>query len=205
MVRVPPSGDPRAAAQEHGVEPERPRETEAQIVTFRSGYHAEIRRGRSEESLTLRTRDGQLMLAIEMTDRGPLLRLSGGALQISAASTLSLEASHLELSAESATVDVRGDLVERVGGDASREVAGGASLLARDIALQATRGGVAVKANDDVDLDGERVRLNCDPAPMPLSWDEFRQRQRAFAAAGEPVLEAPGSGDDDSPELPDRS
>jgi hypothetical protein len=203
MVKAPSRDDPRAAARDGGAEPDGSTAAETQIVTFRSGHQAEIVSGRSEESLTLRTRDGQLMLAIEMTDQGPLLRLSGGALQISAASTLSLEAKHLELSAESVAVNVRDDLVERVGGDASREVAGSSSLRARDVGIEATRGGVAVHANDDVDVKGERVRLNSDDPPMPVSWDEFRERQRALAASNDSAPGLPGSSDGGTPPLPD--
>ena len=40
------------------------------------------------------------------------------------------------------------------------EVGGRASLEAHDVRIQARRGDVAVKANDDVRLDGERVLLN---------------------------------------------
>ncbi len=174
-----------------------------QIVTFRSGHCAEIVRGEPRESLTLRARDGQCVLAIELTERGTTLRLSGDALEIASTSTLSLRAGHLELEADSAAIRIAGNLNERVGGDAQRQVAGRSALWASEVDIEAERGGVTVKANDDVDVQGERVRLNCDDPPAPLSWEQFEARgAKALAAdaaedaetALEPTREAPDEG-----------
>ncbi len=157
----------------------------AQVVTFRSGHRAEIVRDQPSESLTLRTRDGHCMLAIEMTDHGALLRLSGESLEIAASAKLSLRAERLEIAADSASFDIGGDLTERVAGDVRREAQGAAVLGARSLGIEARQGGVAIKANDDVDLQGERVRLNCEDPPMPLSWDEFQERRAKLAPAAE--------------------
>ncbi|RLB45250.1 MAG: hypothetical protein DRI90_28650 [Deltaproteobacteria bacterium] len=175
----------------------------AQVVTFRSGHRAEIVRGQPSESLTLRSRDGHCMLAIEITDQGALLRLTGDSLEIAATSTLSLQAKHLELKAGALSVDIDGDLTERVAGDVRREVTGGSALTAKSVAVEATPGGVAITANDDVDLSGERVRLNCDDPPMPLTWEEFQQRRGALAAPDEGDGELTASHEKSSPPLPE--
>jgi len=195
MTKARSSRSTGAAVGDGGADADGGATNAAQVVTFRSGHRAEIVRGQPQESLTLRARDGQCVLAIEITDQGTVLRLSGGALEINAAATLSLQAKHFELNADSAAINVGGDLVERVAGDACREVGGAASLLARDVGIEATRGGVTVQANDDVDVRGERVRLNCDDPPMPLTWEELRERQRALATTDGPVAELADSHD----------
>jgi hypothetical protein len=41
-----------------------------------------------------------------------------------------------------------------------------------------TGGDLTLEANDDVNVRGERIRLNCDEAPMAATWDELLARAR---------------------------
>lgn len=89
---------------------------------------------------------GAQRLEIAVTADGPVLRLHSG-LKIELAGALAIDA---------ATVSLHGreGLTLTSGGDARLAAAG-------DLVARAERGEVSVRANDDVRLDGERVRMNC--------------------------------------------
>ena len=75
-----------------------------------------------------------------------------------------------------------GDLDTRVAGRATHRIDGALRTEAQSMALAAHPGGISVEANDDVALKGERVLLNSDDPPMPLSMAEYRARRLAAAA-----------------------
>lgn len=127
------------------------------LATFRSGHELAVERDGENEALLIRAVDGDCVLRIEMTADGPVVRLQGSALEVTAATTLALRAEQLQIEATSANIAVEHDLT-----------------------LTSRKGGITVDASDDVDVSGERIRLNSPEHPMPLTWDEFRQRQRAL-------------------------
>ena len=148
------------------------------VIALASGHRVEIEERPAGETLVIRSNGGQAMLSIRLTDAGPVVTLSGAALEIAAAGSLALRCEHFDLQAGSASINVAGDLVERVAGNASRQAAGTSTLAARSVGIEATPGGVSIRANDDVDVKGERVRLNSEDPPMPLSWEEFQAGQQ---------------------------
>ncbi|HXJ19462.1 MAG TPA: hypothetical protein VMT03_04445 [Polyangia bacterium] len=84
---------------------------------------------------------------IVLTAAGPVIRAAAAALEITAAS----------------------DIVARC--DQFRvEARGSFSVRAGEVAVTARTGGVAIRANDDVALNGEQVLLNCDRDPPLPSW-----------------------------------
>lgn len=89
---------------------------------------------------------GGQRLEIAITPQGPVLRLHGG-LRIELAGELAVDAERIVLHG-------RQGLTLTSGADASIVAAG-------DLNARAELGDVAVRANDDVRLDGERVRMNC--------------------------------------------
>jgi len=119
---------------------------------------------------------GPCLLEVTITPEGPRVRLSGAQIEIAAPERLTLATKHFELKAERADIDVAGELRERIGGDAIRTTKGTAALIGRDVRLKAPTGEVTIDANDDVDVRGERVRLNCEDPPMPQSWEEHDRR-----------------------------
>ena len=120
-----------------------------------AGQHRiELRRGDALDTLELIGRDGKVVLAIEVSERGPVLRFEGAGLAIKAAGELSLEARRLSLHAEEA-------LSLSTGGDLRLAAAGDLHSVARVQTLTAELGDVRVEANDDVRIDGERVLVNC--------------------------------------------
>lgn len=143
---------------------------EPQVVTLSSGRRIEASRDEGgADLLQIRARDGRCVLSVRVTDEGPVLSFSGAALEIAATRTLDLSCEELRLHATGgATIDVGGSLTAN----------------ARSMALEAKPGGIVVKANDDLDLKGERVLLNSDDPPMPLTMEEYRARLLAGAEAG---------------------
>jgi hypothetical protein len=132
--------------------------------------------------IRVHTRGGECVLTVRVTDEGPVLRFSGAALEIDATRSIDLSCETLRLSATGdASIEVGGDLTERVGGGVRRE--------ARSMAIEARPGGIVMKANDDLDLKGERVLLNSDDPPMPLTMAEYRARILASAPAALPAKE----------------
>ena len=113
-----------------------------------------LRRDDALDTLELIGRDGRVVLAIEVSERGPVLRFEGAGLAIKAAGELSLEAKRLTLHAEEA-------LALSTGGDLLLAAAGDLHSTARVQTITAELGDVRVEANDDVRIDGERVLVNC--------------------------------------------
>jgi hypothetical protein len=90
---------------------------------------------------------GAFEVEIVLTAEGPVIRAAAAALEITAAKEI---AAHCERF----SVDARESF----------------SVRASDVAVTARAGSVAIRANDDVALNGEQVLLNCDrDLPLP-SW-----------------------------------
>jgi hypothetical protein len=157
-----------------------PASAPARAVPFASGRRVEIWEHAGEERLVIRAARGECLLAVRLTDAGAVLSLSGADLEIEAAGRLSLACAELDVRAGAMSVEVEGALVERVGGAVDRRAAGAMSLTGRTAHLEATTGGATIRANDDVAVRGERVLLNSDDPPMPLSFAEFREQQRVL-------------------------
>jgi hypothetical protein len=97
--------------------------------------------------------DGRVTLSIEVTESGPVLCFEGG-LEVRAKGELDFEAQR---------VAIRGREGVRIesGGDAHIRAQGDLNSEGREQNVRARLGNVNVKANDDVKLRGERIRLNC--------------------------------------------
>lgn len=120
-----------------------------------AGYHrVQIRRGDAIDTVELLGRDGRLVFAIEVSERGPVLRFEGPGLTLRAAGELAIEAQDISLRAESRlSLEAGGDLRIAAGGDLHSS--------AREQRIEAVLGDVALDASDDVTIDGERVLVNC--------------------------------------------
>jgi hypothetical protein len=133
-------------------------EPQSAVLRFGSGRSLTASEAGGEEQIEIRAAGGALILSMRLTADGPVLSLSGVSLEIAAAKSLSLRAETLRVTAE------------------------------KDIAIESVRGGVEIRANDDVAIVGERVRLNSDDPPMPQTWEEHRARHAVLV---EPVLQEP--------------
>ncbi len=169
-------------------------------MTLPSGRSVEAASEGGEDTLRICAPGGTCVLTVQLTDAGPVLRFEGATLQVAATKRLELSCEELSVRASGgAAIEVGGDLAERVGGSARREVRGTATTAASRVDLEATPGGIDLRANDDVRVQGERVLLNSEDPPMPLTWDEYRARQAAALPAAPPAAQ---SDDEKDVEIP---
>ena len=102
--------------------------------------------------LKLIAADGNLPLEISITQEGAVLRLGRG-LTVSLAGALNLQVESLAVNARSGiAIDSGGGLHLHAGGDVVTS-GEGQTIVAR-------KGNVDVTANDDVALQGERIKMN---------------------------------------------
>jgi hypothetical protein len=145
-------------------------------VTLASGRRYELDAGADADRVTIRSRGGEIILRIEVTDKGPVLSFTGATVEVSAARRLHLRAGEVTIEAhEDATLEVGGTLRERVGGDHHTCVGGDERVEAANVELQASTGAVGVRAMGRIALDCEHVGLNDDPLPQPFGWSETTQ------------------------------
>ena len=105
---------------------------------------------------------GEIELDVELTDAGPRLRFRAAALALEADGKVQVDCDEFHVRAKSGiTQETDGDLGERVAGNAITVVDGHLRMSALTAGVRATRGDVRLKANDDVKLTGERIKLNC--------------------------------------------
>lgn len=126
------------------------REDDTTVLALRSGRAVEVRAEPAGDCLTVRSRDGACVLTVLLTDAGPVLRFEAASLQV--ATTRGVD-----ITCQDFTVAARNEV----------------RLSGRSIDVQARLGGVTVRADDDVAIDGERVLLNSTDRPQQLTWDQF--------------------------------
>jgi hypothetical protein len=142
-----------------------------------------VRFEESSEGSVVRIASGGAEVIVRFTPGGPVVSLHGADLEITAARKLHLAAEELHVEVGQARMDVAGDLVERVSGDHHAYARGVSAVHAARLELEAVRGSARITASDDVDVKGERVRLNSDDPPMPMSVTEFLARRARPALA----------------------
>lgn len=136
---------------------------EKQTLPLASGRVIEARaEGSGEDRVTIRSPTGEVELEVRMTARGPVLRFRAADLELASAGKVEVSCDRFHVQAKSAIVEeTGGDLRQRVGGNADIKVRGRLRAAARETQIAAKRGNVQIEANDDVEIVGERVKLNC--------------------------------------------
>ncbi|RLB81914.1 MAG: hypothetical protein DRH15_06395 [Deltaproteobacteria bacterium] len=98
--------------------------------------------------------EGTASLTILITKKGPIVQLTGKSLMIEAEGDISFEAENISLhSRKTTTISSETDLSFRAEGTIDSK--------ASEHSICSELGDVKVKANDDVKLNGERIKLNC--------------------------------------------
>jgi len=114
------------------------------------------------EHLRIRGIDGDVELEVVLTESGPRLRFKAADIALEADGKVQVECDAFHVRAKSDIIhEAAGNLGETVGGNAVTVVRGDLRMSARTAGVRATRGDVRLKANDDVKLEGERIKLNC--------------------------------------------
>jgi hypothetical protein len=113
------------------------------------------------EAVEIRAPDGRIELRIRLTDEGPVLCLDAVRLQL-AAEEVAVSCDRFAVDARSAVeMHTQGEYRQRSHGDATVQSRGDLRLSGQSTELGATFGELRLHANDDVRVNGERVRLNC--------------------------------------------
>jgi len=126
------------------------------------GRELTVKLGEGADSILVRSPSGDVELAIEIGPDGPRLKVRAVDIELVADKRLSMRCEELNVT---------------VGGTATIQAGGVTTITGKDVHIDAPRGELSLRANDDVDVRGERIRLNCDDAPMPTSWEEFEFRR----------------------------
>jgi hypothetical protein len=140
-------------------------------LTLASGRRYDLEAGRDGDRLVVRSRGGDVVLRIEVTDAGPVLSFSGATLDLEATRRLRLSAREVSIEAtEDLALAAGGSVMETIGGTHHTRVKGDERVEAANVQLQASSGGVGVRAMNRIALDGAHIGLNDDPLPQPFPW-----------------------------------
>jgi hypothetical protein len=134
------------------------------LTRLRHGYSVAVSERAAADVVSLQAPDGRMLLRLVLTEAGPLVEIESQALSVKARGPLRFDCQRLEINAEE-------DVAIRAGGALRAE--------AHAHHLEARLGDITLAANDDVCLDGERVRLNS-PKParkvLPALLPRVRRR-----------------------------
>ena len=134
---------------------------EKPAVTFKTGESVFIDRAASE--IRLLDKNKNLQLVIGISDNGLEININATHLNINATEELNISGKKINIAAtDQLNIKTAGNFVQQVDKDALSEVGGVNKMLATVQKITATLGDVIIKANDDIKLNGERVKLNCD-------------------------------------------
>lgn len=108
----------------------------------------------AEDLLQIVGPQGRPTIVIRVGDHGTSVELAGGPVVLNVDGDLRIEADRLQLHARDRL---------SLSSAQNAEIAVGESLTttAKRQSVTSTRGDVSILANDDVRLDGERIRMNC--------------------------------------------
>lgn len=136
------------------------------MIKFDSGYTVKTNESESEGTLTVHAPDGRLCLKVVLTPAGPVIEMESVSLKLVAQKELSLQCESMEIQTEKdMTVKAGGSLIHTARENINLTAAGMIRTDAFTQRLSARRGDFEVQANDDVMLDGERIRLNSPKSP----------------------------------------
>lgn len=104
-------------------------------------------------TVVVRTADGTPRLTLTISASEILLDCVSGATRLRIAGALTVDADRVQLSATN-------DMALHCGGDLTLSAGGRIDAVAQRVSLEATRGDALITANDDVRIEGERIRMN---------------------------------------------
>jgi uncharacterized protein (DUF2345 family) len=155
---------PAAAQLPHGLVPSGiiasgPKSSTA--IDLAHGHSLAIDRKQGTERLEIVSNQGQVMLTIEMTPKGPVLKFHGASISVHTDGELTLDAKQLNLQGRESVNILSGDEINLEANGHARSKASVQQIIAAD-------GNVNIKANDDVRISSERCIVNCDtPDAIP--------------------------------------
>jgi len=126
---------------------------EPRVIELDHGRSLVIESEAGAEIVTLHSPSGEVEIEVVVTPEGPRLRLRAVELSLIAQKRVTIDCEDLELRCTR-------DMKVEVGGDQHEVVAGSAHHEAHTTTVEARRGDLTMRANDDARVEGERVLLN---------------------------------------------
>ena len=155
-------------------------EPTSQRHRFDNGFTIELDAPQRRDEVRIVAPNGMLCLKIHMEQDGPRIEVAGQDLRVRAEGDLHFDCARFEVNASSdVSLSSGGDITQKARGDLNLTAQGDLKSAAFAQEIRATRGDVHVVANDDIRIDGERVRLNSPdlpadaPARIRSLMDEF--------------------------------
>jgi hypothetical protein len=131
-------------------------------VPLPSGRTVSIDTSNGAEVVRFESPTGQIELQVTLTSEGPKLVFRAADVELKSTGTVAVDCKRFEVRAEEEITQTSGgDLKETVNGDRLSRVRGTSAALARRTLIESKRGDLRLVANDDVELLGERIKLNC--------------------------------------------
>lgn len=130
-------------------------------IEFESGSSLIVDHENGE--LKILNKNKVIQLVISVRNDELILNLNAVKLNINASDELNFTGRKINIDAtEQINIKTAGNMIQEITKDSLMEVGGTNKMIAQIQKITANLGNVELKANDDVRLDGERVKLNCD-------------------------------------------
>lgn len=130
---------------------------------LKKGHSLAIIEKNEKDLIQVRNAHGVTLFTIEVSEEGTNLNIEAENINIKANKTLNLSAEKIDLkSKKEMFIKSEGNLNQYVKGNKTIETQGENIETAKTQYIKAYLGDVKLKANDDIKLNGERVKLNCD-------------------------------------------
>lgn len=151
-------------------------------VTLHDGFAMRVV-GPDRKELRLTAPDGRVCLKISLTPDGPLVEISAASLSVATDGDVTIDCERFGVNARRDVVVVAGGTIAHdAGADITTRAEGEIQTEAVAQRHRARLGNVDLIANDDVSLEGERIRLNSPDV-----------RRSPHATLGRAVASGPGS------------
>ena len=130
---------------------------------LKQGHSLTILDKKGSDVVQVRNAEGLTLFTIEITEQGTNLNIGAKNINLIAEDKLNLSGNEITIDSTKKTVlTSRGDYENKIEGNYNSETKGDSLNVAKTHTVKASLGDVKLQANDDIKLNGERVKLNCD-------------------------------------------
>jgi hypothetical protein len=153
-----------SSAQVEGI-PEQRLDPGKAVLAMRQGRTLTVQATSEQAVVTIASATGatELSFEIRLDATGPVVSVKGSSIEVEAARRVGIRCDEFLVEAREKVELVSGGTFVQRSAEATR-------IDAKSLAIDAKLGGIRVSANDDVQLLGESILLNCDrPSAVP-SW-----------------------------------
>ncbi len=127
-----------------------------------SGRRAEFTRRDGDDVLTVSAVDGRVELSVRFTAAGPVLSFEAAGLRLGSPGEITVACERFRVEAtESVVLHSAGNIEAAADGEAVMRAGGATRVEGHAVEVRSRRGSLDLKANDDVRVRGERIKLNC--------------------------------------------